>query len=245
MGTFTMTVQEVIDLASEENRYKSCGLDVYPIFDASYRAALNEKIIAHFNEQEIAHETPYMWEYAMRRKMNEIMPLYNQHYLASQIEIDPLKTVSINVVGESVAQSTGTVTTETTDTSTTESTTDASGRVVGSNTPQVRLAGNGDYATTAQDSISKTTADGTATQNGNTEASNTGNQTDNTDTSTSGYNGNPAELVLSMRQAFVNVDMMIIAELETDMFQLIWDNGQEYTKGLNYGYSNFLFPFGW
>jgi hypothetical protein len=96
----------------------------------------------------------------------------------------------------------------------------------------VRLAGNADYATSAQDSVSATNADGTAEQSSNNESS------------TSGYQGNPAELILSMRQAFVNVDMMVIASLE-ELFMMIWDNGQEYTKGNSYDYLHGIYPFYW
>jgi hypothetical protein len=216
-----VTLQEAIDLDTPVHGtpYQAVGLDTYPIFDEGYRQYLNDKIIAHYNEQEIGHETISMFRYAMRRKMNEIMPLFNQHYEASMITIDPLQTISIKNL------STGT------ETSATESTTDAGGRVVASQTPQVRLAGNGDYATSAQDSNSKTTADGTA------------NQSQNTENDTTGYSGNPAELILSMRQAFVNVDMMVIDQLQ-ELFMMIWDNGQEYTKGLNYGLQSWgLYPF--
>ncbi|QIG76015.1 lower collar connector protein [Rhizobium phage RHph_N3_8] len=221
MSTFTLTLQQVIDFNKPEDRYKCLGLDVYPIFDEAYRPLLNEKIIAHFNEQEIAHETDSMWEYAMRRRMNEIMPLYNQHYKASQINIDPLKTVDIKAIGSSD------------ESSTTESTTTADGRVVASNTPQVRLAGNADYATGAQDSKSETGVDGTASN------------TTSNEHSTSGYQGNPAELVMAMRLAFVNVDMMVITELETDMFMLVTDSGAEYTRGnaWNDYYTGYGYPF--
>jgi len=220
MGTFTVTLQEAIDLELEgnfEDEYTALGLDAYPIFEEGYRQALNDKIIAHYNEQEIGHETISMFRYAMRRKMNEVMPLFNQHYKASQIEIDPLLTVNIQNVGES------------TESSESVSSSTAGGRVVGSNTPQVRLAGQGDYATSAQDSNSKTDADGTASQ------------TANSDNTTTGYQGNPAELIWALRQSFVNVDMMVIDSLQ-ELFMMIWDNGQEYTKGNNNDYSSF-YPF--
>lgn len=214
MGTFTLTLQEVIELADPAEKYKVLGLDTYPLFDSGYREALNEKIIAHYNEQEIGHETVSMFTYAMRRRMNEIMPLINQHYKASAIEIDPLQTVNIaNVV-------------DGTETSSTVSSSKADGRVVGSNTPQTRLAGNGDYATSAQDSASETTADGTA------------NQTTANNSTTSGYSGNPAELVYALRQSFVNVDMMVLNELQ-DLFMMVWDNGEEYTRSNGYDYYPF------
>lgn len=224
MGTFTVTVQEVIDLESYKYEtgnaaHMAMGLNAYPIFDEAYRASLNEKIIAHYNEQEIGHETISMFRYAMARKMNEIMPLFNQHYLASQIEIDPLLTINIANVG------TGT------EASTTVSSSTAGGRVVASNTPQVRLSGQGDYATSAQDSNSKTDADGTASN------------TSNTDNTSTGYTGNPAELVYQMRQTFINIDLMVIEQL-SELFMMVWDNGEEYTrKGIGYDYPYGLFGF--
>jgi len=222
MGTFTVTLQEAIDLSEPLAPAVALGLDVYPIFDENYRTALNSKIIAHYNEQEIGHETVSMFRYAMARKMNEIMPLFNQHYKASQIEIDPLLTVNIHNVA------TGN------ETSSTESTSKADGRVVGSTTPQTRLAGNGDYATSAQDSASETTADGTASN------------ASNTDNATTGYSGSPAQLVLAMRQAFVNVDLMVIEQLD-ELFMMVWDNGEEFTRRNifdgTFGYG--IYPFQW
>lgn len=229
MPTFTTTLQQVIDGELPETTYKALGLDVYPIFDETYRAELNEKIIAHYNEQEIGHETVSMWRYAMRRKMNEVMPLFNQHYRASLIAIDPLQTISIKNIGTAHETATGA------DTSTTDSTTTAGGRVVASNTPQTRLAGNGDYATSAQDSTSKTDAGGTASATNNRDSDTTN------DSTTTGYSGNPAELIWSLRQSFVNVDMMVIDSLE-ELFMMVWDNGQEFTKGNNNVYNGF-YPF--
>lgn len=232
MGTFTVTLQEAIDLSAPMGQYEAVGLDSYELFDPDYREALNDKIIAHFNEQEIAHETISMFRYAMRRKMNEVMPLFNQHYKASQIAIDPLLTVNIkNVVA-------GTETSHATESNSTDTTTTAAGRAVGSNTPQVRLAGHGDYASTAQDSESKTIADGKATAE-----SDRNNATEN-NSSMSGYQGNPAELIWSLRQSFVNVDMMVIESLQ-ELFMMVWDNGEDYTKE-NYGYgsyASFIYPF--
>lgn len=220
MGTFTVTLQEAIDLSAPMTPYEALGLDKYPIFDEAYRSQLNDKIIAHYNEQEIGHETVSMFRYAMARKMNELSPIFNQHYKASQIEIDPLLTINIKNVGAGQ------------ETSTTESSSTAGGRVVASNTPQVRLSGQGDYATSAQDSNSKTEADGTASN------------ATSTDNSTSGYSGNPAELIYQMRQTFINVDLLVIDSL-SELFMMIWDNGQEYTKGngLDATYANWFYPF--
>lgn len=62
--------------------YDYLGLGSYPIFDAAYRSALNDKIIDHFYFREIGFETAAQFAWYMRRTMNEIMPKYNALYTA-------------------------------------------------------------------------------------------------------------------------------------------------------------------
>lgn len=71
------------------------GLDEYPIFDESYRAALNAKILKHFFFREIGAETPAKFKYFLNRTMDEIMPLYNQMYASQLITFDPLRTYEL------------------------------------------------------------------------------------------------------------------------------------------------------
>lgn len=68
------------------------NLDSYPIFDEQYRAVLNDKIIRHFYFREIGLETPEKFAFFLNRKMNEIMPYYNQVYESELISYDPLFT---------------------------------------------------------------------------------------------------------------------------------------------------------
>lgn len=70
------------------------NLTAYPIFDETYRESLNEKIIAHFYFREIGQETPDRFNYMLARRMNEIMPYYNQLYKSEAMaaNIDPLST---------------------------------------------------------------------------------------------------------------------------------------------------------
>lgn len=72
--------------------YTRLGLANYPIFDASYRQKLNDKIIRHFYVREIGFETAGLFRHYMNLKMQEIMPYYNQLYLSEQLEFDPLST---------------------------------------------------------------------------------------------------------------------------------------------------------
>lgn len=82
---------ELRDLISEGF---TLNLSAYPIFDETYRESLNEKIISHFYFREIGQETPDRFNYMLARRMNEIMPYYNQLYKSEAMaaNIDPLST---------------------------------------------------------------------------------------------------------------------------------------------------------
>jgi hypothetical protein len=214
------------DVLEVDPTIKTQILAQYQIFDENHRDVLNEKIINHFFNQEIGQETISMFRLALARKLNEIMPLYNEHYRISAIEFDQLETVRINNANTSTA------TTTSTGGSTTASTSGAKSRAVAQELPQTMLSGTGDYATSAQDNISDATGNGTTTENA------TQNQGGSADNTTSGFQGNAALMLLQQRQALVNVDMMIIDELQT-LFMLVWSNGDEFTQkrgGYFYGY---------
>ena len=219
MADYTMELRELLDY------YDDIGLCGYPIFDEEYRQCLNHKIIQHFWNREIGFETASLFIFHLRARMNEIMPLYNQHYLASQKQFDPLKTISIQTVSNSEGEST--VTGE----GTNGTISDAESRSVASTFPQMQLSPDKDYASNAQDNISKTVANGTSTESQN--SSNSG----NVESETSGYQGNPAILIAEYRATFVNTDMDVIARLE-DLFMGLWGTSDSHFEGsrLQYGY---------
>jgi len=230
MPSFTMPLKILIERETTLPKYQAVGLDSYPIFDESYREKLNDKIIDHFYNREIGQETIPMFRLAMSRKMNEIMDLYNQHYEASKISIDPLKTIDIKSISTNEMEGSNHETGETT------SNGNAKSRAVSSQTPQMRLAGNKDYATAAQDNVSENSGNGTAEQTSSV------NQASNGTNETSGYSGSPHELIFALRATFVNIDMMIIDELE-ELFMSVWDSGDEYPNiGGTYVYPG-LFPY--
>jgi hypothetical protein len=68
------------------------ALNDYEIFDESYRERLNQKILDHYLFYEIGFETGERFNHELKRKMNEIMPLYNQMYESELLEINPLLT---------------------------------------------------------------------------------------------------------------------------------------------------------
>lgn len=68
----------------------------YPIFDETYRAVLETKILKHYYTREIGEETYGLWKLRLDTKMNEIMPYYNQLYKSTLLEFNPLYDVDIN-----------------------------------------------------------------------------------------------------------------------------------------------------
>ena len=221
MATFTMALKDVIEV---QPSILTDTLAHYPIFDEGYRDHLNGQILDQFWNQEIGQETIDLFQLALKRKLNQVMPIYNQHYRISQIKFDPLQTVNV----KNVSALTGN--TVSAGDSTSDSTSDAKSRAVAQQMPQTMLSDNGDYATSAQDNVSNTTAGGTASE------SSTVDQKQDTTNATTGFQGNPAMMLLQYRQSLVNVDMMILDELK-ELFMLIWANGDEFTpRRFGYGY---------
>lgn len=67
----------------------------YPIFDQSYKALLEAKILKHYYTREIGLETVGLWKLKLDTKMNEIMPYYNQLYESTLLEFNPLYDVEL------------------------------------------------------------------------------------------------------------------------------------------------------
>lgn len=89
MAEYTMELGELV------NAGYRIPLDNYPIFDERYRPVLNDKIIDHYFTREICCPEPQRFSRYLERRMNEIMPYYNQLYVSAMKEFDPFETVSI------------------------------------------------------------------------------------------------------------------------------------------------------
>ena len=209
-ASFTMELQTVLEYTDD------IGLGDYPIFAESYREHLNSQIKMHFHNREIGCETVQMFRLWMKRRMWQIMPLYNKMYLAEQLNIDPLRTIDISTVGTGHGQGTNSAEGET------HSTTEGTGRVVASDYPQSRLAGNQDYATSGTDSSSTSGVTGSSTETGTNEMHN------ESSSHVTGSQGHQAQLIVQYRESLVSVDMLVIAELE-DLFMSIWSIPDQYT----------------
>lgn len=197
------------------------GIGGYPIFDPAYRKVLNGKIIDRYYNREIGMETIEMFRLSIRRKMNEIMPLYNQLYKSTLIEYSPLMTMDIHSVGST--SMTGEETGMAINVSTTD--TDSESRAVSSETPQTMLAGMEDYATNASDvnSQSDVSTNGTSNTNANSQS-----DTDS-DTRVTGYQGAASDLIMKFRASFLNIDTAILEDIQS-CFMLVFDNGDAYSK---------------
>lgn len=85
--------------------------------DSEHLSELEKKILTHYLFWEIGEETIPMWLYQLNRKMNEILPYFNQLYETALIKYNPFDEVDytkeIETSSESEGKSDGTETRET------------------------------------------------------------------------------------------------------------------------------------
>lgn len=236
MATFTLSLAEAIELTGGEIEIVDgisklvggdIGLQYYPIFAEAHRNLLTGKIVDHYLNREIGFETIDLFQYHIRRHMNEIMPYYNKLYQTELIEFDPLSTLNINTTNSSTLNQTETGSA----TNSANSNASSGSRVVNSETPQTNLRGDGEYATAATDanSVSVNASTGDQTNSGESNGQN------DMSGSTTGYQGVASGLLINFRETILNIDLMIINELESN-FMLIWDSPDEVfnsTRGFN------------
>lgn len=67
----------------------------FPIFDESYRNTLEIKILKHYYTREIGFETVGLWKHWLDKRLNEIMPYYNQMYSSTLYEFNPFYDVDL------------------------------------------------------------------------------------------------------------------------------------------------------
>ena len=224
MAVFTMRLKDALgnpqDLDACYARAHLIGLADYPIYDESLRGPLNRKIIDRFLNREIGQETVEMFAHAMRRRMHEIMPTYNQLYASERLKIDPLLTMDIRTV--------------TANESTSDSTADSGNKssAVTYDMPQNRLKGDRDYASGAQDVGAESKAVTAAKEAGKV------------DSHVTGIQGSQAALLMAYRETFLNIDLAIIEELEaSNLFMLLWDNNDDATRRSNPIFGGYYYGF--
>lgn len=65
-------------------------------FDENYRPVLCKKILKHYYTREIGLETVGLWMLFINRKLEEIMPYYNQMYESELIQFNPMYTMDLH-----------------------------------------------------------------------------------------------------------------------------------------------------
>lgn len=226
MPTFTVTLKDAIDYLDGDIGLTTAVApftEPYPIFDETYRAELNTKIMAHFWNYEVGLETLTQWRFNLARKMQEIMPYYNQMYLSERLNIDPLSAVNMTTTGDASREDR----TQSNDSTTSQGDTTASAITVNSDFPQTSLGDNttGNYGTSSTESKSDSNSTSSATD----ARVDLTNAREEQRTLVNGYNIPQSQLLQLYRNTFLNIDVAIIADLN-ELFMGLWDNGDTYTR---------------
>ncbi|WAX06323.1 hypothetical protein QEJ63_gp13 [Bifidobacterium phage BD811P2] len=242
MADYTLTLGNLIDMGFDTDEKLHLSAQYYPIFDESYRAKLNEKVVAHYALREIGSETPQMFVFYLGRTMRERMDYFNQLYASAQKEFDPFITSDIKQsmdstsINESSGKSSGTQSNESTAHSTSDTKADNSSMTFNSEFPQTRIDDFRKFATSASqtdstgDTHTSTSQDSTATAS---SASNTdyahSSDKGNSVSHTIGTSGSQSQLLTDWRNTMLNIDMMVIDSLE-DLFMGVWGSGDAMTN---------------
>lgn len=204
----------------------------YPIFDETYRPILNAKIESRYWFREIGQETPAMFRFMLKRKMNEIMPFYNELYKTTLHEMNPFVNYDVTTTGSNEAKRSDTRANvhneNVSSTSAADSNATSSGRTVVSQTPQMQLSGQDDYATNLTDSTSEsdTTSNASESTNRQLREDDTLNSNDTASyvSHVAGLNGIlQADAIMQFRQSIINIDVMVIEEL-APLFMGLYSN---------------------
>ena len=230
-----------------ESGYK-IDLQSYPIFSENHREELNKKIIEHFYFREIGFETAELFNFHLKRTMNEIMPYYNKLFRSELLEngVDFLtdfhesETIAKDTTDMSAAFSGATDKVFNKSASAAAEKTVTDGKsfdyTINSDTPQQNLVldadslqyasetqtnrGTGDSATPTKRHAGQTTE---TANNANNASTSDREQSEDITREKSGKSPGKtyAEMIEEYRNILLNIDMMIISELET-LFMLIY-----------------------
>lgn len=119
----------------------------YPIFDDSYRADLETKILKHYYTREIAAETYGRWKLFLESRMLEIMPYYNELYKSTLYDYDIFDDVNYRRTGNRTTDEDGTHQ----DTDVTETETTNNGSVATTDTTETETSDTGSSHTETAD----------------------------------------------------------------------------------------------
>lgn len=217
----------------------------FPIYDENHREELCKKILLAYYTREIGLETVGLWKLKLCTKLNLIMPYYNKLYESETFKYDPIHDTDITTTHQETGSDNRTIdeTVERTDNSRTELDSNASTNTNNTNknvnkysdTPQGTVQDVEDdyYLTNA--TVDTNNAEATVTNHSDSEQTYSSNQNDTKNTkddlsktvdyttTVKGKSGSNSysSLIQEYRQAILNIDNMVIAEL-SDLFMNIW-----------------------
>ena len=182
-------------------------------FDERYRSVLCTKILKHYYTREIGMDTAGLWMLWMNRRLEEIMPYYNQLYKSAQLEFNPFHDVDYTREGnrdnDGTSHGWGT----------TSNVNENTRRDLYSETPQGALNGveSGTYLTDAR----KITDNGL--DSGSFDNENETNTTEQYAERIVGKmgGGNYSKMLNDFRTTLLNIDMQVIEEF-VDLFMGLW-----------------------
>lgn len=229
MAKYTTELRSIVESGFD------LDLKHYPILHEEHRGELNNKIINHFYFREIAFETVPMFKFFLNRKLNEIMPFYNEMYASSELDYNPLWNIDIKETFNHNVENIGNSTTTGTNIldSNTVNTENGSGDSlnVESDTPQGNLSESdirsNKYANATSHSVNSDSNNSTSnvdnTETTNSERNDNNNQNETytriTEGASAGFHAPIA--IKQWRDIMVNIDMQIIEELES-LFISLW-----------------------
>lgn len=190
------------------------------------KKAFEQKIIDHYRFRQIGQETVGRWLHYFRTRIREIMPYYVQLYEfeAKWFNVDdPLESYNLVETFEESSSGSGTVTSSGSSESSSESTGTSDKENRFSDTPQGAISNIDNYLTTAtKDNESSTgTASVSGSDSSESSSENTG-STSHTLTRRGNIGVQPLGTeVKNIREAFINIDLMVINELK-DLFLQVY-----------------------
>lgn len=204
------------------------SLENYPIFDETYRATLNQKILDHFYFQEIGLETPDRFDFYLKTRMNEIMPYFNKLYTQQALMVNPLYNFSMTETNNRQTAGTNVSATTGNDSSLSKFTKGKqTSKIANSDTPQGNLSifdlTTGGYASNIQ--VGEQTFDQDETESANLNSLSTTGEATSTDEYVKTVIGNQgastAEMFTKFRESLMNIDLAVINSLN-DLFMGVY-----------------------
>lgn len=190
-------------------------------FDDEYKPILCKKILKHYYTREIGAETVGLWKMWVNRKLEEVMPYYNQLYNSTLLEFNPLHDLDINTTH--TKNNSGTVSGSRTGSGTTANTGSSHSLELYSDTPQggVTNLQSQAYLTNATDVNRTDGQNGTYSDTETTSGTNADTETYTERVFGKQGSGSYSKLLSEFRETFLNIDMLVVDEF-ADCFLNLW-----------------------